>query len=293
MPAMSSSSNLALPYLAAGQAQKHVTVNETLRKLDALIQLAPVSATTTTQPSAPIDGEVYILPAGKTGAAWGAMAVGALAYFVDGAWAEITPREGWLAWARDTNLLLAYDGAAWGQSALRGALALGSAALENIATSGSGVPKLNAANTWGAAQTFSVPPVFTDKPGSLTALGSLHEAQSCAQADMAAGTTRYFGPAGESDTELKALFMATRAWTITRVRVLSVNPGGGQTRTVTVRKNTVATSMTGTMSGAASVTITANPVSLAQNDYFTIEVVNSAGAANATFCIVVVELTPA
>jgi hypothetical protein len=51
--------------------------------------------------------------------------------------------------------------------------------------------------------------------------------------------------------------------------------------------------MSGVMSGAASVTITANPVSLAQNDYFTIEVVNSASAASALFCVVAVELTPA
>ena len=33
---MSNTSNLALPYLAVGQAQKHVTVNESLRRLDAL-----------------------------------------------------------------------------------------------------------------------------------------------------------------------------------------------------------------------------------------------------------------
>ena len=31
--------NLLLPYLAAAQAQKHVTLNEALRLLDALVQL--------------------------------------------------------------------------------------------------------------------------------------------------------------------------------------------------------------------------------------------------------------
>jgi hypothetical protein len=82
---MAQSTNLQLPYLSAGQAQKHVTVNESLRKLDALVQLAVVSATTTAQPASPSDGQVYILPSGKTGAQWGAMAVNALAYYADGA----------------------------------------------------------------------------------------------------------------------------------------------------------------------------------------------------------------
>lgn len=108
---MSDSTNLGLPYLAAAQAQKHVTVNEALRRLDALVQLSVVSATTTAQPASPADGAVYILPAGKTGAAWGAMANGALAYWRDGAWEQITPREGWLAWVRDTNSVQIYDGA--------------------------------------------------------------------------------------------------------------------------------------------------------------------------------------
>lgn len=47
---MSQSTRLQLPFLAAGQAQKHVTVNETLLRLDALVQLAAKSAATTSQP---------------------------------------------------------------------------------------------------------------------------------------------------------------------------------------------------------------------------------------------------
>jgi len=110
---MAQSTNLQLPYLAAGQAQKHVTVNETLLRLDALVQLAVVSATVATEPGAPDDGALYILPAGKSGAHWGAMANGALAYYRDGAWEEIAPREGFRAWVKDAGALLAYSGAAW------------------------------------------------------------------------------------------------------------------------------------------------------------------------------------
>jgi hypothetical protein len=50
---LSTSTNLSFPYLAAGQAQKHVTVNETLLRLDAIVQLAVVSATVSAEPGSP------------------------------------------------------------------------------------------------------------------------------------------------------------------------------------------------------------------------------------------------
>jgi hypothetical protein len=102
-----------LPFLAVGQAQKHVTVNESLRRLDAIVQLSVVSATTAAQPASPADGAVYILPAGKTGADWSAFANGSLGYYRDGAWVEIVPREGWLAFVKDTDQLFAWAGSAW------------------------------------------------------------------------------------------------------------------------------------------------------------------------------------
>lgn len=104
---------LRLPFLAAGQAQKHVTVNETLLRLDALVQLSALSATLSAQPSAPDDGDVYLLPTGKTGADWSAMADGALAYYRDGVWEELTPRLGWRCYVEDTKALLARDASDW------------------------------------------------------------------------------------------------------------------------------------------------------------------------------------
>jgi hypothetical protein len=114
---MSNTANLVLPYLAVGQAQKHVTLNETLRKLDALVQLSVVSATIAAQPASPSDGAVYIVPSGKSGAQWSAYANHALAYYRDGAWVEIPPREGWLAFVKDTGRLLAYRSGAWSPAA--------------------------------------------------------------------------------------------------------------------------------------------------------------------------------
>lgn len=110
---MANSTNLLLPYLAGGQAQKHVTVNEGLRKLDGIVQLAVESATVSAQPGGPSDGQRYILPAGKTGAAWGAMTNLAIAYYRDGEWEQLTPREGWVARVKDTDEMWVYTGSAW------------------------------------------------------------------------------------------------------------------------------------------------------------------------------------
>lgn len=116
---MSNSSRLALPYLAAGQAQKHVTVNESLLRLDALVQLSAVSATTGAQPGAPADGDIYLLPSGKTGTAWGAMADGALAYYRDGVWEALTPKPGWCCYAQDADALYARGASTWQRIAAR------------------------------------------------------------------------------------------------------------------------------------------------------------------------------
>ncbi len=108
-----STTHLQLPFVLAAQAQKHVTVNESLLRLDALVQAVVVSATTTVQPGSPADGAIYLLPSGKTGTDWGPMANDALAYYRDGAWEAITPRAGWRVYVADTGKFYAYSGTAW------------------------------------------------------------------------------------------------------------------------------------------------------------------------------------
>lgn len=145
---MSNTSNLQLPYLAVGQAQKHVTVNESLRRLDALVQLSVVSATTTVEPGAPSDGQVWIVPSGKSGVAWNSYANWSLGYYRDGAWVQITPREGWIAYVQDTDQVLVCTGAAWANlsAAIRltatdkllGRASSGAGAVEEIACTAAG-----------------------------------------------------------------------------------------------------------------------------------------------------------
>ena len=105
------STHLLLPYLLAAQAQKHVTVNEALRLLDGLVQLAVLDRHLTAPPASPADGARYIVASGATGA-WSGWDLN-VAYWVDGAWMRLVPRPGWQAWVVDEASFLAWDGSAW------------------------------------------------------------------------------------------------------------------------------------------------------------------------------------
>ena len=59
--------HLALPYIMAAQAQKHVTHNEALRLLDAMLQLAVLDRDLTAPPANPADGDRHIVASGATG----------------------------------------------------------------------------------------------------------------------------------------------------------------------------------------------------------------------------------
>jgi lysophospholipase L1-like esterase len=108
---MDSTPNLQLPYLMAAQAQKHVTHNDALRALDALVQLAVLDKDLTAPPGSPADGSRYIVAASPSGAWTGQAAK--IAAWQDGAWAFYVPREGWRAWVADEDTTYAYTGAAW------------------------------------------------------------------------------------------------------------------------------------------------------------------------------------
>ena len=103
--------NLGLPQLAADQAQKHVTVNEALYDLDALVQLAVLDRSLAAPPGSPTQGARYIVAASPIGA-WTGHA-NHIAAWLDGAWRFFIPGAGWLAWVTDEAALLAWNGSAW------------------------------------------------------------------------------------------------------------------------------------------------------------------------------------
>ena len=104
---MADTPNLVLPYLAANQSQKHVTVNEALRRLDALVQISVQSAIVATPPASPTEGQRWIVPASPTGV-WAGHA-GQIAAWQDGAWAFYVPQDGWIAFDANTDSLLWFN----------------------------------------------------------------------------------------------------------------------------------------------------------------------------------------
>ncbi len=110
---MDSTPNLALPYILPSQAQKHVTHNEALRQLDAIVQLSVKSRIVATPPQSPGEGDRYIVAAGASGD-WQGNDL-AIAAYQDGAWAFYAPATGWTAFVEDETLIAIWDGAAWNQ----------------------------------------------------------------------------------------------------------------------------------------------------------------------------------
>jgi hypothetical protein len=82
-----------LPYLLPNQAQKQVTLNESLQRLDTLVQTTVTSHLATNQLSGEKEVQTYILPEGATGPDWGSMPTGAPAVFGDGTWTEFMPKK--------------------------------------------------------------------------------------------------------------------------------------------------------------------------------------------------------
>ena len=103
--------NLTLPYLAASQAQKHVTVNESLRRLDAIVMLSLKDRDLAAPPASPSDGDRYLVAASPTGA-WAGKA-GAIAAFQDGAWAFLVARPGWIAFIEDEGAAIVRGASDW------------------------------------------------------------------------------------------------------------------------------------------------------------------------------------
>lgn len=103
-------SRLSLPVIAPSQAQKHVTHNEALIVLDALVQLSVLDVLSTAPPT-PAEGDRFLVGAGATGAFAGH--VDHIAALQDGAWLFFAPVQGWIVWNAAEDVALVFDGVAW------------------------------------------------------------------------------------------------------------------------------------------------------------------------------------
>lgn len=100
------SPRLDLPLLAAGQLQKHVTVNEALTRLDALVQTTAHSRTAS-PPASPVEGDLYIAAAG-----W-PVPPGTLVRFDVPDWRPLDPPEGLRVWVQDEGRLWLRQDGGW------------------------------------------------------------------------------------------------------------------------------------------------------------------------------------
>lgn len=105
------SPRVGLPYLMPSQAQKHVTHNEALQRLDVLTQLSVLGFGQTTPPALPSEGDLYALGGAPTGA-WAGSA-NMLAYWNGTGWLFLSPPEGCRAWGQAETELRVWHNDAW------------------------------------------------------------------------------------------------------------------------------------------------------------------------------------
>lgn len=116
---LSDTMRLGMPLLQPAQAQKHVTVNESLMRLDGLVNLVLQSTTTQTPPGAVIDGQCWAVPTGA-GGAWAGQS-GKIAIGSNGGWVFVPPSVGMRAFVVDQGMGAIHDGSVW----IGGAMSLG------------------------------------------------------------------------------------------------------------------------------------------------------------------------
>ncbi|MEZ5804399.1 MAG: DUF2793 domain-containing protein [Rhizobiaceae bacterium] len=107
---MTATPSLELPHILPSQAQKHVTHNEALERLDVLTQAVALGRSATPPVDAK-EGECWIVAAEGGGAFVGHD--GHIARFRDGGWEFVAARAGWRVWLEDEALLLVHSGGDW------------------------------------------------------------------------------------------------------------------------------------------------------------------------------------
>lgn len=108
---MEKSTRLKLPYIASAQAQKHITHNEAIKKLDILVQMSVKSRTQSAPVANSNEGDGYIIASAATGDWQGKS--NQIALWLNGGWTYHAPGIGWCAWIEAEKSLRAWDGTAW------------------------------------------------------------------------------------------------------------------------------------------------------------------------------------
>ncbi|MEC5383447.1 DUF2793 domain-containing protein [Aurantimonas sp. C2-6-R+9] len=108
---MDDTPHLSLPYLAAAQSQKHVTHNDALTILDALVHLSVIDRTRQAPPTQLAAGDRHIV--GPDALLQWTGKVGQVAAWQDNAWIFYPPAEGWRVWVEAEGNILVYTQGDW------------------------------------------------------------------------------------------------------------------------------------------------------------------------------------
>lgn len=107
---MTETHHLGAVLIEQSQAQKEVTVNEAISRIDAMLNTGAKDKDITIPPGSPANGDVYLVGASATGDWSGHDDEVA---FYDQIWRFVSPRTGVTLWLEDEERHYVYDGSAW------------------------------------------------------------------------------------------------------------------------------------------------------------------------------------
>lgn len=114
---MDQTARFALPFLAPGQFQKELQVNEALQCIDLLMCALVEGVPADDPPASPLVGQTYLVGDAPTGS-WAGNA-GAIAGFTDGGWRFVAPPDGAQVLDRTTGETIVRRSGAWESGVVR------------------------------------------------------------------------------------------------------------------------------------------------------------------------------
>ena len=114
---MDQTARFALPFLAPGQTQKELQVNEGLQRIDLLLCALAEGPPANDPPPGPVVGHTYLVADAPNGD-WAGNA-GAIAGFTNGGWRFIAPPEGVQLLDRTTGQMVIRRGGNWETGVVR------------------------------------------------------------------------------------------------------------------------------------------------------------------------------
>lgn len=114
---MDQTARFALPFLAPGQFQKELQVNESLQRIDILLCALVEGPPADDPPASSLVGQAYLIGDAPTGD-WAGNA-GTIAGFTDGGWRFVAPPEGARVLDRTTGETIVRRGGLWETGVVR------------------------------------------------------------------------------------------------------------------------------------------------------------------------------